>query len=90
MKQAVRVYVQSCITCQQAKADRSRYPGLLEPLPVPPHAWHSISMDFIEGLPKSGAVDCILVVVDHFSMYGHFLALSHPFTAPKVAKLFLD
>jgi hypothetical protein len=47
-------------------------------------------MDFIEGLLKSGATDCILVVVDRFSKYGHFLALSHPFTAPKVAKLFLD
>jgi transposase InsO family protein len=90
MKQAVRNYVQSCSTCQQAKPDRSRYPGLLAPLPVPPHAWHSISMDFIEGLPRSGTVDCILVVVDRFSKYGHFLALSHPFSAPKVAKLFLD
>jgi hypothetical protein len=54
MKQAVRVFVQSCSTCQQAKPDRSRYLGLLAHLLVPPHAWHSISMDFIEGLPKSG------------------------------------
>lgn len=47
-------------------------------------------MDFIEGLPKSRAVDCILVVVDRFSKYSHFLALAHPFTAAKVAQIFLD
>jgi hypothetical protein len=47
-------------------------------------------MDFIEGLPKSGTMDCILVVVDRFSKYGHFLALAHPFSATKVAKLFLE
>jgi hypothetical protein len=75
MKQDIHRYVQSCSTCQQAKLDRSRYPGLLAPLPIPPHAWHSISMDFIEGLPKSGSMDCILMVVDRFSKYSHFLAL---------------
>lgn len=90
MKSDILKFVQTCGTCQQAKPDRSRYPGLLSPLPIPPHAWHSISMDFIEGLPKSGSMDCILVVVDRFSKYSHFLALSHPFSAAKVAKLFLD
>jgi hypothetical protein len=47
-------------------------------------------MDFVEGLPKSNAMDCILVIVDTFSKYGHFLSLAHPFSAAKVAKLFLD
>lgn len=90
MKQAVQDYVQSCTVCQQAKAERVRYPGLLQPLPVPPQAWHTISLDFIEGLPRSANANCILVVVDKFSKYGHFLPLSHPFTAAKVAKVFLD
>jgi transposase InsO family protein len=90
MKKDIHAYVQTCNICQQAKPDRTSYPGLLAPLPVPPHAWHSISMDFIEGLPKSGTMDCILVVVDRFSKYGHFLAMAHPFSAAKVAKLFLD
>jgi hypothetical protein len=90
MKAAVKSYVQSCTVCQQAKPDRARYPGLLQPLPVPPHAWHSVTLDFIEGLPRSGQHNCILVVVDRFSKYGHFLPLQHPFTASKVAKVFLD
>jgi hypothetical protein len=31
-----------------------------------------------------------MVVVDKWSKYAHFLPLAHPFTASKVAKLFLD
>ena len=47
-------------------------------------------MDFVEGLPRAGNVNCILVVVNSFTKYGHFLPLLHPFTAPVVAKLFLN
>ena len=88
MKKFVHQYVQACLTCQQAKPDRTKLPGLLQPLPVPSTAWQVISMDFVEGLPKSGGYDCILVVVDLFSKYAHFLPLKHPFTAISVAKLF--
>jgi hypothetical protein len=48
-----------------------------------------ISLDFIEGLPRSGQANSILVVVGRFSKYIHFLQLSHPFTTAIVAQLFL-
>jgi hypothetical protein len=34
--------------------------------------------------------NCILVVVDEFTKYGHSIPLHHPFTAAGVAKVFLD
>jgi hypothetical protein len=90
MAKSVQEYVRNCTVCQQAKPDRSRYPGLLQPLPVPAAAWQVISMDFIEGLPRSGRFNCILVVVDKFSRYAHFIPLAHPFSAADVAMDFMD
>lgn len=66
------------------------YLGLLAPLPIPDGAWQIVTLDFIEGLPKFAGYNCILVVVDKFSKYSYFLALSHPFTAFHVAQLFLN
>jgi hypothetical protein len=90
MKSDTLEFVKSCLICQQAKPLRIKYPDLLAPLPIPDGAWQVISMDFIEGLPKSRNANCILVVVDKFSKYNHFLALLHPFTATSVAHIFLD
>lgn len=90
MKQAVEEFVQQCGVCQQAKHEHCKYPGLLQPLPIPEGSWQDISMDFIEGLPLSKGANTILVVVDRFTKYAHFLSLKHPFSASQVAELFLD
>jgi hypothetical protein len=90
MKTAVTSFVKACLTCQQAKPDRTKLPGLLQPLQVPSGAWQLASLDFVEGLPLSGSVNCILVVVDSFTKYGHFVPLKHPFTAAVVAKAFMN
>ena len=47
-------------------------------------------MDFLTGLPKAKGFDTILVVVDRFTKYGHFLALFHPFIVKQVADLFIS
>jgi hypothetical protein len=70
--------------------DRVSYPGKLQPLPIPSGAWEIISLDFIEGLPHSTNASCILVVVDKFTKFAHFLHLHHPYTASSVASVFMD
>jgi len=47
-------------------------------------------MDFINGLPKSEGRDCIMVIVDRFTKYAHFIGLTQPYTTQEIAKVFLD
>jgi len=82
--------LQSCSTCLQAKPERARYSGLLQPIHVPSASLEIITMDFIAGMPQSGSANTILVVVDKFSKFAHFIPLRHPFTTATVAKVFLD
>lgn len=90
LRDTVLKYVQACTVCAQAKPDHAGYPGLLHPLPVPRQSWEVITMDFVDGLPVSGNVNSLLVVVDKFSKFTHFVPLCHPYTAAGVARVFMD
>lgn len=90
MRRHIRAYIRDCDICLRNKTETVASPGLLQPLPIPEYAFKDISMDFISGLPRSEGKDTILVIVDRLTKYGHFVALSHPYTAPQVAHLFLD
>nr|GEV47315.1 hypothetical protein [Tanacetum cinerariifolium] len=61
MRMKIKQFVMECDVCQRFKPDLSSYPGLLQPLPIPNTVWVSISMDFVEGLPKSQEIKCSLV-----------------------------
>ena len=89
MKQDIQTFVTNCQVCKQAKSEHTRTPSLLQPLPIPDQAWSIISLDFIEGLPKSQQYNTILVVIDKFTKYGHFIPLSHPYTALSVAQAYM-
>jgi hypothetical protein len=90
MKDNVKNYVQQCTICQQAKAEHVKILELLSPFPIPIEAWSTISMDFIEGLPKFGGFDCIFVIIDKLTKYGHFIPISHPFIALTVPQKYMD
>lgn len=90
LKRAVTEFVQQCLVCQQAKHSNSHPAGLLQPLPTPEGAWRDITMDFVEGLPLSDGANVILVIVDRFTKYAHFVPLRHPFSAQNVARAFVD
>ncbi|KAA0037056.1 transposon Tf2-1 polyprotein isoform X1 [Cucumis melo var. makuwa] len=89
MKKDIMRYCEECAICQRNKSSALSPTGLLMPLEIPDAIWSDISIDFIEGLPKSKGWDVILVVVDRLSKYGHFLLLKHPFTAKTVAETFV-
>jgi hypothetical protein len=86
----VEEFVTQCAVFQRAKSEHCQYPGLLAPLPIPTLAWTFISVDFVEGWPKSGTKNSILVVVDRLTKYSHFSPLSHPFTTQTVTQLFIE
>ena len=86
----VKIYIQQCDTCQRNKDEHVPYPGLLQLIPVPKKIWEVITMNFIESLPLSQGYDCIMVIIDKFTKYAHYIPLFHPFTALGVAKLYLE
>ena len=57
---------------------------------MPRQSWEVVSLDFVEGLPLSGTFNIILVVMDKFSKFAHFIPLKHPYSAASVARVFLD
>jgi len=89
MTKDVKDYVKCCYDCNRNKSSNHWKFGLLQPLPILPLPWHSLSMDFISQLPLSNRHDAILVVVDRFSKMSLFLQTKMTCTSSELAELFV-
>lgn len=89
MSRDLKQYIKECDMCQKLKNETCYPAGLLQPLSIPERPWIDVSMDFVEGLPKSQMKNVVFVVVDRLTKYAHFIPLSHPYTAAKVANLYM-
>lgn len=90
LKKYIKRLVRECEIFQANKYETTIPTGLLQALSIPQQAQIDVSMDFIKVLPNSHGVTTILVVVDRYTKYRHFMTLKHPYTAISVAKVFLD
>uniref|UniRef100_A0A670KLJ4 Gypsy retrotransposon integrase-like protein 1 n=1 Tax=Podarcis muralis TaxID=64176 RepID=A0A670KLJ4_PODMU len=90
LKADVARYVAGCDVCRRAKGPTGRPPGLLQPLPVPPRPWHTVSLDFVVDLPSSRGCTCLLVFSDHFTKMVHCAPCPSVPTAKETAQLYLQ
>jgi hypothetical protein len=90
MKKDVARYVARCDTCQLVKAEHKRPPGLLKPLDIPMWKWEEISMDFIDGLPRTRkGNESIWVIVDRLTKTAHFIPVPVTRNTVMLAKLYI-
>ena len=90
LKQDTETFVAQCSFCQRYKHEQCLSTGLLKPPHVPDTVWAHVSMDFIEGSPKSHGMDVILVVVDKSRKYAHYTPLLHPYSVRLAYQAFTD
>ena len=82
-------YIKSYTTCMWLKPQLYKHYGTLQQLPILPHLWKSISMNFIELLPASTSFNSILVIVDYFSTQAIFILIDITCTSTDLAQLFI-
>ncbi|KAF8761558.1 hypothetical protein RHS01_00200 [Rhizoctonia solani] len=88
IKSSAKEWVECCPICQ-ANQQANAPVIALKPLEVPPFPFHTILYDFITGFPKSQGHNAILVVIDLFSKFGHFIPTSKKISAKGLADLFI-
>ena len=65
LRHYVERYILSCDVCQAAKSRRVDTARVPRPLPVAYTKWHSVSIDWVSGLPPTTrGHDAIMTVVD--------------------------
>ena len=90
LRHYVERYILSCDVCQAAKSRRVDSARQRRPLPVPDTKWHSVSIDWVSGLPSTTrGHEAIMTVVDRFSKRGMFIPCRKDMPAGDLVYVFL-
>jgi len=95
MSKEVKDYVLRYNTCQRVQIPRHRLYSELSVLPILQGPMSELTIDFIIGLPptktRTGEVaDAILVIVNRYTKFLGYFAVSITITAAELADLFLE
>ena len=85
----IKLFCESCSTCQAMKTSNQRPQGLLHSLPIPTKLWLSIGMDFVGPFPLVKNFDYIWVVLCRLTSLVHLIPLTTTTTAAQLALLFM-
>ena len=89
MSRWVRQYIDDYSSCQLSKPSHERPWGLLYLIQTPsPH--HSLSLDFVTGLPTSHGFDALLTITDMFTKAVKLIPCKKTTTAEDTAALYLN
>ena len=91
-KQTIAAYIRSCDACEKAKYNNKRKQGLLQPVPMPPFPFHTVSCDFTGGFvpDKKTKFDEVWTVVDLLTKMVILIPTSTKYKAADKAKQFVN
>ena len=85
----IKLFCESCSTCQTTKMSNQWPQGLLHSLLIPTQPWASISMDFVGPFPLTDNFDYIWVVLCRLTSLVHLIPLWTTMTASQLMPLFM-
>ena len=89
--QEVRDYIRNCPSCQVQTTHPNKPSGLLQPLDVPPYAWHTVTTDYITGLPLTPkGNNAIIVFVDKLTKYVYAVPCNEKSNAVDWANMYVE
>ena len=89
MSQRIKELCDNCITCQTLKHSHEKSIGHLHLVPTPDEPFHTITMDFVTGLPLSHGHNALLTITDKFSKTIKLILCRMTDSAEDTTKLYL-
>ena len=95
LQKNIETYIKGCDICLGLKAVRHKPYANLQSLPISPHWWKDLLIDFVKGLPistdwKGDSYDSILVIIDVLTKIVCYEPVKITIGAPGLAKVILD